>query len=68
MPLVLALLFDLDPVVALVKSSISMNICIRIRDSASIILLHHYYSIGGSVSICKELVLALILESEIVVV
>lgn len=46
-----------------------MNICIRIRDSASIIiLLHHYYSVGGSVSICKELVLALVLESEIVVV
>lgn len=45
-----------------------MNICIRIRDSASVILLHHNYSIGSSVSICIELVLALVLESEIVVV
>lgn len=42
-----------------------MNICIRIRDSASVILLHHNYSIGSSVSICIELVLALVLESEI---
>ena len=30
--------------------------------------MHHYYSIGADVSICKELVLALVLESEIVVV
>lgn len=32
--------------------------------------MHHYYSIGANVSICKELVsvLALVLESEIVAV
>ena len=32
--------------------------------------MHHYYSIGANVSICEELVLvlALVLESEIVVV